>query len=700
MRTPRSRARSRAARPARSVALAGGFVLAIAAGPVVAAGNLSGSVDVSAVQTDIDGQSRSSVRQQHRLAWHRQVDPRLKVRLGITYFRFGLRDVESSTFWREDAQPSGEIIWTHPRFTLNANARRRQATALDAAQNVTNDDWSIFLRTRAETRPILTLRYDASRAFDRAASERDTRERRLLGAIDHVSRRQSITAQLEHRRSDNVVTDARTSRLESILRWDARPAPVARDRMRVSWSYTHQHTRRRDETISGDVILVPLSAGRGVYALDASPELGSLDTVSGLVDGMTDAPTSPPIDVGGDALDRNLGVDLGLAQRVAAVYVYTDRASGDGVSWRVFVSADNLSWRLVDGLPGTLFNATQNRYEIVFPAVETRYVKVVSGGFNVVETVYVTEVTAFEELGSGDPVEHVLNAHQADARLRYTASDAVTLSLDTAYRHVPSVGRASRDDYAYTTWGVYEPSEIVRHTLRWEQDFRGLGTDRVAQSTHAATYTAEVDPLPTARAKMSLRSRHGLIDHTKVEENNTASLQLSGTPVTGLDMVADVARSRDHDYAGSRRLDSWTFRVGGSAALRRDLNLDASVLRQRTTRASDDLVRTRTTMRVGLDLRLTRTILSRASLNVTDDTRRDVVRDVLVAWSLSPRVSMNAQAQINTSDGRTRSERYSLQTTYGMGSRGSLYAGIVDLDQTAVGGTSTVSFQQGFRIVF
>ena len=118
------------------------------------------------------------------------------------------------------------------------------------------------------------------------------------------------------------------------------------------------------------------------------------------MDGDTDSPTDPIIDIGGALTGRKIGADLGFERPVSALYIYTDRSAGDGPVWQIYASNDNLDWRLVSASPGSTFNPALNRYELLFDSVETRYIKAVKGGVGDIDPVHVTEIEALETLFS------------------------------------------------------------------------------------------------------------------------------------------------------------------------------------------------------------------------------------------------------------------------------------------------------------
>jgi hypothetical protein len=156
----------------------------------------------------------------------------------------------------------------------------------------------------------------------------------------------------------------------------------------------------------------PSSSIVGLSSINDTPQQGALSTNAALIDGNLKA--SSGIDIGqslslsGDFRQRQVGLDSVNIVSLNKLYVYVDRQLPptvvDTFRWDIYFSADNQKWILsLSGWQGG-FNLTENRFEIVFPAVTSRYVKAVTrplsvavappSGFDI-SNIYITEVQAF-----------------------------------------------------------------------------------------------------------------------------------------------------------------------------------------------------------------------------------------------------------------------------------------------------------------
>ena len=119
-----------------------------------------------------------------------------------------------------------------------------------------------------------------------------------------------------------------------------------------------------------------------------------------------------PSIIGGDTRERNIGLDFSLAQDVNTLRVWVDRelpaTISGSFSWDVYTSSDNLNWSLYTTLSPAPFGQFDNRFEITFSSVNTRYIKVVVKplsaavqGASGYPDIFVTEIQAFSSNISG-----------------------------------------------------------------------------------------------------------------------------------------------------------------------------------------------------------------------------------------------------------------------------------------------------------
>ncbi len=153
----------------------------------------------------------------------------------------------------------------------------------------------------------------------------------------------------------------------------------------------------------------------GLSALSDTPTTVTLDPNPALIDGNLTVSAGVNIGLpglGGDTRQRNLGLDFLVPQRLSRLLVWVNigvNASlpaviADSYLWEVYTSTDNVNWTLYQAGRPAPFGPFLNRFEITFPSVTTRYIKVVTRplsaaviippGFLNPDQIFITELEA------------------------------------------------------------------------------------------------------------------------------------------------------------------------------------------------------------------------------------------------------------------------------------------------------------------
>ena len=335
------------------------LLLLIGVGTVSSAGAalwdpFSGYADLSAVQADVNGIEQSSFREDYNFAFGQKLSPWVDMRLAYRYFKFDQAFEFAPGAYRQEKQPSAELRWNHPQFQVSGSAVRREVETPAQGTVITNTTQAL-VKTKSTRYPVLELRYDEQHSyFAELRAERDIRNRRLqAGAIldrDHHSYSYTFT----HDVSDNVVSEQTSSGNRHLARWRGQ-GRSGNGRLRATGNYNFSHVEQTTVNNAGGPVLRQLPLVVGLYRQTETPDLGELLPRSGLADGNITNPVLPEIDLGGANTEHNLGADLGQIYDVGAFYIYTDRPSGEQVSWEIWVSQDNLTWSLREAIPQQVF---------------------------------------------------------------------------------------------------------------------------------------------------------------------------------------------------------------------------------------------------------------------------------------------------------------------------------------------------------
>ena len=312
---------------------------------------------------------------------------------------------------------------------------------------------------------------------------------------------------------------------------------------------------------------------QGLYAQDTTPLTGLLANQTGLIDGDVAAPVA---DLSGDF--RNFGVDLGSNRDMDTAFLFIERQLIPGnerdYAWDVYVSTDGLFWTPHVVAAATRFDGLLNRFEIRFPSVSARYLKVVNTTFSLNEP----PLAATELQVSG---------------LESRTGSATTLE-DLRSGNLTITWRATRAlDFTLAAFGS-----------RQSVDFEG--NDSFDQDLNAALSTS-IHPGATLTTTVRLQAVNRRSSVGIPEDDRIASVTLAATPLPTLDWSVTGTHRRNTSSGipliTSQALD---FRTG--ARLLRDLDgaIDLGFLHQeedalgRTTIRRHVLIALNATLRPGL----------------------------------------------------------------------------------------------------
>ncbi len=675
------------------------LVVIVAAAP--ASANLGGYIDLSGNRTDIDGLRRESFRQEYDLQFNHVLTPYVRFRASARYYKFD-QDVDLAlSVFQEEFQPQLELIWRHPVFNFTTSAYRRRAKASALTGNITTDSFLAAFKTNDERYPLLGLRYDWQHVFDNISGfEREVHDERLQFTAEYLRTTNDLYYTFNNRINENVVSNVESTRRDHRFRWRHAQNRLADGNLDLNFNYNFSYGEQYDRLLAGDSILERIPIRVGLYALDNSPDLGTLDPVPGLSDGNLTAPTIPPIDIGGATIGRNIGADLSFERPVTALYLYTDRLSGIQPTWRFFVSTDNLNWT-----PWTLsapveFNAALSRYEFAFPQVTTRFVKVVKDGINEILDVLVTEVEVLQLIENVNEQARIGRAHYADGRVGYRLTERLKASVDGSLGYDSGGGpTGDRSNIDYTARGVWDMSGAFTHQLQWSQSFTDLevGDD---QRSDIATYTLLYEPRETISSSMGASARRSFFEGLKDADNRNAFIDISGRLVPRLNLSVGGSLSRLENYLTRLTNDVGTLRGSLDGTVAPWLDLGFGYTYQDYSGEPNVERRIRRTADLSFNWRLSRTIFARGRITRIVDVVSTLRQDYLLSWNMLPRLSVTGQVFFNREDQGRRSERFTGNATYELGSNSMIYFRWNQHDLTQAGGNFTETLQLGFRLGF
>jgi hypothetical protein len=424
---------------------------------------------------------------------------------------------------------------------------REERTSSSGQPSVTavRETYSANLGLRPEGMPTVDTLYLRTYTYDKERKSQDMVNDFLSLASKYDPYKDlELTAQV-------TLTDQK-DRLQDLdvktTNYSARAVYARKFGERVSAFTTYNFTRQETRTSAGGSgeVLFQVFPFSGLSALTDTPALVTLDLNPALIDG--DLVTGAGINLGapppgGDDRPRNIGVDFIVPSEINTIYLWTDRhvpASVAGLfSWDIYVSSDNLNWTLFQTVPSAPFGTFDNRFEISFPNVTSRYIKVVTKplspfivgppGFDM-KTILVTELQTFLRR----PAEEVRGkttqtTHVYDLDVKWRILDKPYLFYDMYYWSVISQPGGTRYILTNSLNLTHRLSRVFSGALRIARE-DGKEPEPVGKRS-ANLYSASLTavPLPTLYHSLVVSGRfektgQGSINTNSAFLNNAAML--------------------------------------------------------------------------------------------------------------------------------------------------------------------------------
>ncbi len=677
------------------------IVFLVASSPVRGriSSNLTADLRVSYSTTDEDSSSLESVDQEYNVAWQKNIMRDLAVRSALRYYNFGVSENLGANSWRSELQPSADLIFNRAWLGINAQAMRRDSRSNDRSSRLINESGSIALQSRVARYPWMRLRLQQDLLYNKAnLSDRDTRDRMALASAGYTARMTSISYSFTYKntldRSQRVEQNTST---HGVLFGQVKNFG---SRLRSSLSYDFSYKKQSDRNLAFDPLPLELPVFFGLYASDATPDLGGLDSVSTLIDGNLSLPAVPPINIGSNSVNQNLGIDLGYRREISRLYVYTDRPSGNNVRWAVFQSEDNTVWESVAGASSS-FSPGFSRYEIRFPEISARYIKAVNAGLNEVDTVLVTEVAGYLDKSETGVIERDQQIHLASLNNSLKLSESLSATAGVSLRRDGGSSFNQKRDETYYSFGLRnQPSKVLQHSARIQVGLIDYDATRFdVDKTLTANYDLQYQPLTTLAFSLSLSHRDNYIAGVKSQEINHAVIRSRGDLLPRLTITQEFGGGRNTIMISRVQLDSWNYRAGLLGRPVRSMDFSAAFLHQEV-RSLPDAKRIKNQYLGDVGWALTPAFQLRASVDYTEDDRtRYLSQDYSITWSVSSKLTSGAALNISDyqNGADNHSKRLSAQVEYLLSQRTALSAGFGETDFTRSGGRLTRSFRVGLR---
>lgn len=317
----------------------------------------------------------------------------------------------------------------------------------------------------------------------------------------------------------------------------------------ATYNLNYQDLRTTSTSTTGEVP-IPVTAFAGLSAITDTPLIVTLSQDPQLIDG--DLTAGAGVDLGlptppASSQPRNFGLDFLNPVTINRLWLWVDRDLpidvANSFSWTIYSSVDNVIWTQQSIVTTAPFGPFETRFQIDFPDITARYIKVVTRPLAAVVPesasyphILVTEVQPFFRQPAGQvrrdlsQTTHVVNA---DARMRLL--DAPALYYEGSYFYNgPNLLGAHTDTLSN---GLSANHKFGRMFSAFGRAAREQGTQaegvRVATVTNA-TFTFE--PASTFRSSVLWSSQDERIAGAP-QTRRGIFLQNAAQPYQGIDLL-------------------------------------------------------------------------------------------------------------------------------------------------------------------
>jgi hypothetical protein len=376
-----------------------------------------------------------------------------------------------------------------------------------------NDERAGYLAWRPAGGPQSDFQFLKTRTFDGARAFQDVSKD--LGSLTSLYRSGSLAVSYRgsYLKTDDRIGGLKTRQVSHGARGDYSHSFL---KNRLRWNAAFNVTRQDLETAAqgnGGEVALPVTPFAGLSSTSDTPLTSTLSQNGGLVDATLTAgaginlglPATPA-----DAQSRNIGIDLLTPTEVNQFLVWVDRELPAEVarsfSWEIYSSPDNLIWTREATVSAAPFGPFENRFQIDFPGITARYVKVVTRPLSAVvpdssrfRDILVTEMQVFVRRSAdevGGRLTRTTDLLNTDVRFRIL--DAPALYYEGFFLSNGTGGSAARTDTLSN--GVSMNHTFGRIFSAVGRLAREQGTEPRGERTATLTSaTLTVDPISTFR---------------------------------------------------------------------------------------------------------------------------------------------------------------------------------------------------------
>jgi len=256
----------------------------------------------------------------------------------------------------------------------------------------------------------------------------------------------------------------------------------------------------------------------------------------------------------------SFGLDFATETEVDTIYVLPTEDARDLASlvWTVYISDDRLTWREHWIVPASTYEADDNRFELSFPGVSTRHIKVRTESQLTIEEIRVAQLEAFTTVFGSEGLKVKNFVQNYNLGLRWAITDRTTTSYDGFYRRQENATldrRKTTLTNSLRLQHIFSPIFIGNaRVLRTD----GTATEEGDVASHLYSASLRANYLDTLNQTLVYSGKH---DRKELGAGSADSLILR----TNADLYRDWSMNLDLGYSWRRPIDD----VKGTVALLR-----------------------------------------------------------------------------------------------------------------------------------
>jgi len=350
--------------------------------------------------------------------------PKLNLSAGATYQANIIAPVNEQSGGEVDVRTFRPYVWLSlrdPLYSGTVGYNEQEATTRTSGQTttLTQQNYNAYFTWKPDGFPTTKILWNLTNTTDEPRSSVDLQKDYVFLKSEYVYKGLDVWYAGTYQNTQNKISNSDSTQfgnegrlIYNTMLFNGRTSISTDNRLNVT-EFTN--------TSGGQGQLgLPVIPFVGLSSLNNTPTNGTLNSNPALIDGNLTASAGidlvlPP--VGGVTDLRNMGIDLLTPAQLNSlqVWVSVTDAAGNPVppqdvtnllptlfSWDIYTSSDNLTWTLYRTVQAAPFGPFDSRFEIDFPTVTTRYIKVVTRpvlfaavSSTNVRQISVTEIQAF-----------------------------------------------------------------------------------------------------------------------------------------------------------------------------------------------------------------------------------------------------------------------------------------------------------------